>query len=72
MCVDSVHIRTFGAFGILPVERLAVGGHLNRKQVKRGFTNYQPKKLLKVKRGFTLVTTCHEVIEFSKKHFKKS
>ena len=32
VCVDSVHIRTFGAFGILPVEGLAVGGHLNGKK----------------------------------------
>ena len=32
VCVDSVHIRTFGALGILPVEGLAVGRHLNREK----------------------------------------
>ena len=34
---------------------------IKKKQVKRGFTNYQPKKLLKNKLNEVLQTTCHEV-----------
>ena len=59
--VDSGRIPSH----ILPI-KLAVT--LNgRKQVKRGFTNYQPKKLLKNKLNEVLQTTCHEVLNFLKK-----
>ena len=47
---------------------------LGCKQVKRGFTNYQPKKLLKNKYNEVLQTTWHKVsiLYLKKKNLKKN